>query len=154
MMYIPTRQAHPTVPSDLPSIQGAAPNTGILHVSLSDFPYIKLNFWITTCSVLPTLHQDFLENDYGLFYFTTFSSKTAWLNLNPRRSITNTIYPQHTEAEPPKTTSYYSMSMMSFSPPHTNPPPTDPVDQMTVIINLMTQQMHKNAVFMEQLQRQ
>ena len=151
---IPTLQAHPTVPGDLPPFQGAASDTGFLHVSLSGSPKIELHYCITTWAVLMMPHKDILENGYDLFYFTPFSSKAAWISLNPRRSITDTISPQHTEAAPTNITSSSSISMTSFPPNHPNPPPTAPFDQTTARINLMTQKMHQNAALMTQLHHQ
>ena len=99
-------------------------------------------------------HQDFLENGYDIFYFTPFSSKAAWISLNPRQAITNKISQQHTEAEPPNITPHSLMSMTSLPLTHPNPPQIEPFDQTTALVNFMTQQMHQNLALMAQLQRQ
>ena len=148
LLYLPTLQYHRTVPSNPPLIQCDDYNMGILHVSLLDAPSIKLYYCIITYAVLPTHHQNVLYNGYNLSYFIMFSSKAACLSLNPRRSITNTIYPKQTEAEPPNIISYLFMSMTLL------PPPTAPFFQTTSLLNLMKQQMHQNAELMAQLQRQ
>ena len=150
-MYLPTLQYQPTFPRDLPSIQGAASNTSILHIYSLDAPFIKLHYWITTSVVLPTFHQYFLDNDYDLFYFTPISSKAACLSLDPSQAITNTISLQHTDSDAPNIDLYSSMPIMSSPPPHPITPTTAPVDHTTALIRLMTQHMHQNVTLMAKI---
>ena len=149
----PTVPAHPTVPSNLPLGRGPTSDTGILHVALSDAPYIKLHYWVTTRSVLSEFHLDRLTNGYDTFAFTPFSSEMAWLRLTPISAITSTISPSYSKTAPPKINSY-SVSKSLSPPALPNPPLTAPVDQMTALINLMLQQIQQNVGMMVQLYHQ
>ena len=142
-MSLPTLQSHPNVPRNLPLIQGIASKTGILQVSSLEAPSIELHYCITTHDVLLAFHQYRLENGYNIFYFTPFSSEEAWLRLNLKRAIANTISPQNTETAPSNITSYSSTAITSSPLTHPNLTSTSPVDQTTALINLMTQKFNK-----------
>ena len=84
-------QDHPTVQSNLPFAQATASNTGIIHASLSTVLKITHQYWIMTRAILPAFTQYCQELGYNVIYFTSFSSKVAWLRLCMGIPITNMI---------------------------------------------------------------
>ena len=101
----------------------------------SDAASIELHYWVTTCSVLPTFHQYFMENGYETFAFIPFSSELAWIHLNPICAIKKIISPRDPKMAPHNITSYSLMSTSLSLPDPPTPPSTAPFDQTMALIN-------------------
>lgn len=72
---------HPSLSSDIPFGQGA--QQGVLHVSSSLEPATEVHYWITTIQAIATFKANLLTDGQDTFYFTPFTSKSAWETLRP-----------------------------------------------------------------------
>ena len=146
-------RAYPTIPSDLTQEQVFKSDTIILHTTSSD-TNLKLQYWITTRSILLTFAQDRREPGFTAIYFNPFSSKSAWTRLYPEYLISNTISVQLNETN---LRTFLSLaSSMSISPTPATPPThsslsNQTVEPTTALIALMNQYLQQNAAIMAQL---
>ena len=146
-------RAYPTIPSDLTQEQAFESDTSILHTTLLG-THLKLNYWITTWSILLTFTQDIREAGYNTIYFTPFSSELAWARLYPENPISNTIYVRLNKTTPPTFTSLASLMSTSLTlakPPTHISPSNQTVEPTTELISLMYQYRQQNDAVMAQM---
>ena len=118
-------QDHTNVQRNLPVARAIASNTRILHVLLLDVPFTKYRQYL----------------GWYVIYFTPFSSKAACLGLHLGLHITNAIPPRLPNISP-STILYFTLMSTPPTPSIQDSSPSKfPVDPMTALIALMTQQL-------------